>query len=434
MAAIRQESFRDRADAGEQLAAALRAYRGTHPLVLVIPRGGVPIGRIVAEALDGELDLALVHKLGAPRNSEFAIGAVDEAGHVTLGSGARAAGADAAYVSREAAAQLALIRDRRARYRPHVAPSDPAGRTVIVVDDGLATGATMRAALAAVRARSPARLVCAVPVAAPDALAELAALADEVVCLSAPEDFHAVSQFYRQFPAVEDRQVMQLLGVSATPRGTAVGEGQPVQITVEGATLQGELTVPAHPIGLVIFSHGNGSSRLSPRNRAVAQMLNRSAMATLLFDLLGAEEAFDRRLRFDVALLASRLSATLRWTRQQPAVRDLPVALFGSSTGAAAALRVAADHASKVAAIVSRGGRPDLAGVDALSRVSAPTLLIVGSADTEVVTLNQQAAGCLGGTAKVVTVPGATHLFEEPGALEQVAALATAWFERWFAA
>lgn len=432
MAATHAQSFLDRADAGSQLARALRIYRGQHPLVLAIPRGGVPIGRSVADALDGELDVVLVRKLGAPGNPELAIGAIDEQGRVSINEYAAVAGADETYVQSEAAEQLALIRARRARYRPQGASIDPAGRLVIVVDDGLATGATMHAALAAVRARHPARLVCAVPVAAPRSLAELDGQADDVVCLVAPPGFHAVGQFYHRFPAVSDEEVIRLLASAPTASGDSTV--QSVRLPVDGLMLEGDLTVPAQARGLVIFAHGSGSSRLSPRNRAVAEVLHRGAMATLLFDLLSPMEDSDRRMRFNVPLLAARLGQAVTWARGVPALQALPIGLFGASTGAAAALMVAAEQPDDVAAVVSRGGRPDLAGAVALARVTAPTLLIVGGADTDVITLNRQALAQMNGVTELVLVPRATHLFEEPGALERVAALASGWFKRWLGA
>ena len=203
--------FDSRADAAVQLAAALGHYRGRQPLVLAIPRGAVSMGRVLADRLGGELDVVLVRKLRAPFSPEFAVGAIDETGWAFVSEHAASAGADEAYLEREKAVQLETLRKRRAQYTPARAPIDPQGRTVIVVDDGLATGATMIAALHAARARNPARLVCAVPVAAADSLEKVRPYADEVVCLAVPEDFYAVGQFYRDFSQVEDEEVVALL-------------------------------------------------------------------------------------------------------------------------------------------------------------------------------------------------------------------------------
>jgi predicted phosphoribosyltransferase len=208
--------FRDRTDAAQRLAAALDAtYRGRHPLVLAIPRGAVPMGRVIADALGGDLDVALVRKLRAPGQPEFAVGAIDETGWTYVADYAASAGADAAYLAREKAAQLAVLAQRRASYTPARKPLDPADRTVIVVDDGLATGATMIAALHAVRAKHPGMLVCAVPVGAADSVRKVAPYADEVVCLATPADFHAVGQFYGSFPQVEDAEVRAILARDA---------------------------------------------------------------------------------------------------------------------------------------------------------------------------------------------------------------------------
>jgi putative phosphoribosyl transferase len=203
--------FRDRAEAGRMLATALEKWRGKNPLVFAIPRGAVPMGKVIADALDGELDVVLTRKLGAPGNPEFAIGAVDETGWSYIAEYAAAAGATREYLDEVIAAEMETMRRRRAEYTPVRPPLDPAGRVAIVVDDGLATGATMIAALHALRARRPRRLVCAVPVASPEAAAKVRAHADEVVCLDTPEFFHAVGQFYHDFRQVEDSEVIALL-------------------------------------------------------------------------------------------------------------------------------------------------------------------------------------------------------------------------------
>jgi putative phosphoribosyl transferase len=192
--------------------------------------------------------------------------------------------------------------------------------------------------------------------------------------------------------------------------------------------LEGMLELPANAQGMVLFAHGSGSSRLSPRNNYVARELRAAALGTLLIDLLTREEDQTYETRFDIGLLARRLADATRWLKEHPATKSLPLGLFGASTGAAAALQVAADIPDAVAAVVSRGGRPDLAGDEKLTQVLAPTLLIVGGADFEVIKLNQKAYRRLRCEKEIAIVPGATHLFEEPGALERVAALAARWF------
>lgn len=191
--------------------------------------------------------------------------------------------------------------------------------------------------------------------------------------------------------------------------------------------LDGSLGLPEKPSGLVLFAHGSGSSRLSTRNNAVAADLRKAGVGTLLFDLLTDDEAADRRNVFDIGLLAERLSGAATWARSLPEARNLAIGYFGASTGAAAALVAAADLDFEVGAVVSRGGRPDLAG-DALERVRAPTLLVVGGADTQVLALNEQALARLRCEKHLAIVPGATHLFEEPGALDEVTGLARRWF------
>lgn len=208
----------------------------------------------------------------------------------------------------------------------------------------------------------------------------------------------------------------------------------PVKVALDSVVLDGDLTVPTRSKSIVLFAHGSGSSRLSPRNRFVAGVLNEAGLGTLLLDLLTrAEEAIDMQtahLRFDIDFLAGRLLEATRWVEGQPELRDRRIGYFGASTGAAAALIAAAQEPDKIGSVVSRGGRPDLAeGV--LDRVRAPTLLIVGGADYPVITMNRSALQKLGGIKSLVIVPGATHLFEEPGALESVASLAAGWFKEY---
>jgi predicted phosphoribosyltransferase len=214
--------FDSRIDAARRLAGALAHYRDRNPLVLAIPRGAVPMGRVIADELGGELDVVLVRKLRSPFSPEFAVGSIDETGWAYIAPHAASAGADEKYLAREKADQMETLRKRRAQYTPKRAPIDPRGRIAIVVDDGLATGSTMIAALHAARSKEPERLVCAVPVAAADSLERVRPYADEVVCLEAPQEFFAVGQFYREFPQVEDEEVVALLATGPPP-----AEGKP---------------------------------------------------------------------------------------------------------------------------------------------------------------------------------------------------------------
>ena len=210
-----------------------------------------------------------------------------------------------------------------------------------------------------------------------------------------------------------------------------VGSERSVHISAEGLRLEGNWVIPENALGLVLFAHGSGSSRLSPRNNYVAQVLRDGGIATLLFDLLTEEEDRVYATRFDIGLLSERLALATRWTQRQPEAAGLPLGYFGASTGAAAALRAAAQFGDAIAAVVSRGGRPDLTG-PAISRVTAPTLLIVGGLDDVVIGMNETAYAELRAEKQMVIVPCATHLFEETGTLEEAASLALAWFQRHF--
>jgi putative phosphoribosyl transferase len=223
--------------------------------------------------------------------------------------------------------------------------------------------------------------------------------------------------------------------VDSTPPGAA--EEHLIRLSAGPVTLEGNLSLPDAAQGVVLFAHGSGSSRHSPRNRFVAQQLQAAGLATLLIDLLTAdEEAIDMRtrsLRFDIGLLAERLLAATDWLAKEPETRDLRIGYFGASTGGGAALVAAADRPQAVGAVVSRGGRPDLAGA-ALQRVRTPTLLIVGGNDVPVIGMNREAMKQMTAETRLEIVPGATHLFEEAGALEEVARLAREWFERYLPA
>ena len=435
--------YDSRAQAGRKLADALAAMQLENPVIYALPRGGVPIGVEVARVLKAPLDLVLVRKIGAPANPEVALGAVVEGNPpqmVINDEVVRLSGADQAYIERARAAKLAELEKRRRLYLGERAPVEVAGRTAVVVDDGLATGATMKAALIALRQRGAKRIVIALPVAPESALKEMEGLADDVVCLLPVRNFRGVGAHYRDFHQLTDAETIGLLRrawAAGAEEGGAGDTGAPIalrrQVAIGPLGLPGELIVPDSPRGIVMFVHGSGSSRLSPRNRLVARRLNESGFATLLFDLLTEEEARDRANVFDIPLLAERVVEAALWISGEPEVAELALGLFGASTGAAAALQAAGELKARVSAVVSRGGRPDLAG-PWLGEVEAPTLLIVGGEDGEVITLNRQAYRALSGEKLLRIVPGAGHLFEEPGTLDQVIDLARAWFEHYLVA
>ncbi len=432
--------FFDRADAGRQLGESLRRLRAEDPVVLALPRGGVPVAFEVARALAAPLDILLVRKLGAPFNPEYGIGAIAEGGlRFVRREEVELVGVGEEELEAIAAREGAELERRRRLYRGDAEPLPVAGRTVILVDDGIATGGTAVVAGRALKARGAERVVLAVPVGPPGTAERLAGEFDEVVCLHEPEGFFGVGQVYVDFGQVPDEEVIELLAAARQPAASAdpaeladppVSEREVAIEVAPGVEVAGDLRLPDPVSGLVLFAHGSGSSRRSPRNRQVAEDLNQAGFATLLFDLLTADEEADRANVFDIGLLAERLLAATRWVTAQPELADLPLGYFGASTGAAAALVAAARLDGRVGAVVSRGGRPDLAAAS-LGEVTAPTLLIVGGADWQVLELNEQAARRLPQGADLAVVPGATHLFEEPGALARVSRLAANWFERY---
>ncbi len=417
-------AFDDRVDAGRRLARRLEYLHGQDVVVLGLPRGGVPVALEVATALDAPLDVIVVRKLGVPFHKELAMGAIGEGGARVLNRDVidhlGISEEQIRHVERSEQAELERRVSRLRTGRPRV---DLAGRTVVIVDDGIATGSTAKVACAVARHQGAARVILAVPVAPADTL-DAFVEADEVVCLAAPERFLAVGSYYRDFTSTTDEEVARLLARSPRP-----GLDREVGIPVGQVTLAGHLRLPVDASGLVVFAHGSGSSRHSPRNRYVADVLHTAGLGTLLLDLLTEDESRQRANVFDIELLASRLVATTRWLAQGGDTGTCRIGYFGASTGAGAALWAAAGEEVEVAAVVSRGGRPDLAG-PRLALVRAPTLLIVGGADRQVLALNQDAQALLTCENRLEVVPAATHLFEEPGALAAVADLAAAWFAK----
>jgi len=429
--------FVDRPDAGRQLAARLMYLSGEDVVVLGLPRGGVPVAFEVARALHAPLDVIVVRKLGVPFQPELGMGAIGEGGvrviNDTVVRMAQVTPQQFAAVEERERAEL----DRRARRFRGERPRQPLeGRTAVVVDDGIATGSTARAACLVARAQGAARVVLAVPVAPASTIAEFSRDI-ETVCVETPEPFFAIGLWYRNFAQTSDEEVVALLQRAAEPAlstmatSDAAADDPPVrdeevQVSDGVARLGGHLTLPEQMTGIVVFAHGSGSSRHSPRNRFVADVLNQAGLGTLLFDLLTPAEELDRANVFDIELLAARLADVTRWLQAQPEAEGVPIGYFGASTGAGAALWAAAEPDTTVAAVVSRGGRPDLAG-PRLAQVRAPTLLIVGGLDHAVLELNRDAQAQLRCENRLAVVPGATHLFEERGTLAAAAQLAGDW-------
>lgn len=430
--------FENRVEAGRQLAVELESLRGQDAVVLGLPRGGVPVADEVAKALGLPLDVIVVRKLGVPFQPEVAMGAIGEGGarvlDLDLIARIQITEADLSAVEGR---ERAILEARIARFRRGRPRIDLHGRTAVIVDDGFATGSSARAACRVARHLGAARVVLAVPVGPRDGLADFRD-ADEVVVVFAPAQFHAVGYHYRDFaPTTEDEVVLRLDAAARRMQQSGAAAELPdcdidVAIPVDAVTIEGHLHLPEPVSGVVVFAHGSGSSRHSPRNRFVAEVLHDAGLGTLLLDLLTPEEELQASNVFDIELLARRLAAATTWLAQRPETAESRIGYFGASTGAGAALLAAANPEVKISAVVSRGGRPDLAG-SRLDAVTAPTLLIVGGDDHVVLDLNRQALATLRCPKELAVVAGATHLFEEPGTLSEVAFLARDWFSRYLA-
>lgn len=435
--------FSNRVEAGRRLAEQLTHLGNRDDVVILgLPRGGVPVAYEVATRLHAPLDVIVVRKLGVPYQPELAMGAIGEEGVRILDSRVMSMAGVSEHeleaVERRERAELQRRAELFRKSRPRV---ELYGKVAVIVDDGIATGSTVKAACRVARGLGAVRIVVAAPVAPIDVAERLAGDADEVIIVEQPASFYAIGQFYLDFNQTTDGEVTALLErVAKAPVGSqaadlpkrgAAGYDGDVHIAAGEVSLEGRLSLPPDSTGTVIFVHGSGSSRHSPRNRHVAHALNQARLGTLLFDLLTPAEELDRANVFDIELLARRLIEVTGWLTRFEEWPSQPVGYFGASTGAAAALRAAASLGPDIASVVSRGGRPDLTG-PRISDVVAPTLLIVGSLDTVVLDLNRRAQAQMRCETELEIVPGATHLFEEPGALDHVATLARQWFTRHF--
>lgn len=419
--------FRDREQAGDQLGERLRDLNLEDAVVLALPRGGVPVGARVARILGVPFDVFVARKLVAPRRAGFGIGAVAEG--------------DAQWIDRETVAsegigdedimnavdaEQATVRGQVRMYRNGRLLPDLRHRPVILVDDGIATSATIRAAIEGLRLQGADHIVLAVPVAPPSILNRLAPKVEEIVCLSMPEGMWAIGSWYDDFEPVADSDVILHLDLAHDEL-----KPRPVLIPTRGATLEGMLTVPLNAKGIVVFAHGGQSSRFSFRNRFVARQLSEAGIGTLLFDLLTINEyaldLLDQSLLFNIDLLTNRLVDAMDWLGANVRPQGRRLGLFGAGTGAAAAFAAAEKRPAVVEAVLSRGGRPDLAR-SSLPNVEAPVLLVVGGNDREILALNRQSIPAMRRAPQMEVIEGAGHLFAEPGGLERVAQLARHFF------
>ena len=454
--------FRDRADAGDALALSLSMF-ATEPnlVVLGVGRGGVPVARQVAGELGAPFDVLVSRKVGVPGIEEVSLGAIAEgSGRVIPDDVAWYIGVPSRVVERLAARERVELERCAQLYRGGKPLHDLKGRTVILVDDGLATGATLRAAARVVRSKQPRRLIAAVPIASQSGAKELQAEVDELVALVTPEEFKSVSASYTSYAPVTDDEVLALLGrparrapsvlvrdvsdriapPSRQGRGPS-GSERTLEIQAAGSTIMADLGVPRDIFGentrrirgLAILAQGAGCSRNSYRNRYMAGRLRESGYATLRVDLLTREEQCDDPAsvgpRFAVERIAARLNSVCDWAAHEGVDGVDHTILISAGTGAAAAFLAAARRRERIFAVVSRGGRVDLAG-ETLAQVQAPALLIVGTANAETVQRNREAMRLLPTSAELVRIPRAGDSFAEPGALGSVAEHTVKWLDR----
>ena len=416
--------FRNRVEAGKRLAEALKRFEVERPVVLGIPRGGVPVAAEVARAIGGDLGVIVARKLGAPGNPELAIGATTAEGAYYLDAQTAAmVGASDAYIAGERERQAREAARREALFDSHRRPPMK-DRTVIVVDDGVATGSTAIASVRSVKAAGASRVVLAVPVGPPGTIEALKREADDVVCLHVDPQFWAVGQFYDEFEAVEDGEVIRILRSFAPVAATDPARSFVVRRGDVG--LSGWLRTPAGtgPFPAVAFVHGLGSSKESPRNVVIAEALVDAGIAAILFDLSGhGDSSYDPREGTEPYL--DDLEAVFNWARLQPEIDASRLAVAGSSLGAVVAMQAVIDGRVHPATMVLRAPPADPAQ---FARLDVPSLFLVGSRDP--LLADVKAGAERSSSAKVSVVEGAGHLFEEPGTLEEAVTRTVQWFAR----
>ncbi|MFN8791901.1 MAG: phosphoribosyltransferase family protein [Bdellovibrionales bacterium] len=418
----RTRTYEDRREAAERLLPLLEDLKSEHPLVMAIPRGAVPMAKLIADSLNAPLDLALAKKIGHPLYPEFAIGAVSETGEIVISTPLY--DVDAELLETRAVKIIETLLRQRSQYTGFERYHYPQGRTVILVDDGIATGLTMLAAVRSLKSLGAKKIVVAAPVASREAVERLRLEGVETRIDYIPQEFGSVSYFYKSFEQVSDSEV----GAYFQIRTREIE----IEDTHRKVKLKAVIGQPAAPVGIVVFAHGGGSGRMSPSQQFVADVFNRQGLVTVLADLLSEDEAQDRSRTFDIELLGERTALLVEWAKQNLPDRQLPLGILGAGTGAAAALQAAVKRPELVEALVLRGGRPDLAE-ETLKSLRCPVLFLVGEKDQGVLELNQDAYRKVQTTKSFEVIPQATHLFEEPGALERVADKALRWFLRFFA-
>jgi putative phosphoribosyl transferase len=450
--------IQNRSSAARDLARALLKYRKQpNVVVLAVACGGVPVAAGIARELHAPLDLMLVHKLGTPAHGEVAMGAVASGGvRLVNRQIVRALEVSPQELECMAARVGTELEQCLAGFRGTRGLPALEDRCVILVDDGVSTGSTMQAAIAALRARAPARIVAAVPVGPVEAISQLRREADEVVCLATPTPFGSIGRWYEEFPEVSAEEVRRLLAerwdeeerrasagcvrprqvypepIAQTPTAR-VRSASSVRLHSGTGLLEGTLVVPDPVQGLIVVVKGSAADPFNSRACAFAELLEEHGYATLQFNFLGTDEEradpVRDEVRSDVAQIAERLGRVLDWVAHEPHVQELPVGIFATSVGVAAALRLTAERPAAAAAIVSLSGRPELAGAF-ITKVTAPVLYLLGGHDERALALNVEAAVRMRTPHRVEVVPGAGALFDEPGKLAQAATHAAAWFER----
>jgi len=445
------KQFQNRSEAGKLLASKLQKYADNpNVLVLALPRGGVPVAFEIARSLKAPLDVFLVRKLGVPGHEEFAMGAISSCGDRVLNQEIiKALQLSDSLVERVTQHERQEMMRRESLYRQNKPPLQIQGKTVLLVDDGLATGSTMLAAIRAVQSQKAEKIVIAVPVAPPSTYESMKKLGDDTICLLTPEPFYGVGLWYNDFSQTTDDEVVSLLSqaddwnktpVNPAARLTSEDELPAVQtITIPAGSveLHGKLLLhEGDSLGLILLVQGSGHPAQSPQHDLVSRQLYDSGFSTLRFNLLtqdeDASELKRRHLRFDIPLLTKRLIEATEWVLDELEADDQSIGYYSSSTGTAAVLKAAAVFDQQIKAIVSLSGRPDLAG-EALTRITAPTLLLMGGQDISIMDLNVCARSRMRPElVRIELVPQAGHLFEEKGALERAAKLTTNWFHKHF--